>query len=71
MGPNTLIDTLIASLLITADWRFQPAPLFYTQGRQKDVVILSCVRSGDRGSIGFLSDARRLNVAITRVCPLP
>jgi len=39
------------------------------QGKQLDVIILSCVRatpSGGHGSIGFLSDTRRMNVAITR-----
>lgn len=38
------------------------------QGRQKDVVILSCVRasSGASSSVGFVADMRRMNVAITR-----
>ncbi|MDE2489976.1 MAG: AAA family ATPase [Elusimicrobia bacterium] len=36
------------------------------QGREKEAVILSLVRSNEAGSIGFLSDMRRLNVAITR-----
>jgi superfamily I DNA and/or RNA helicase len=36
------------------------------QGREKEVVILSFVRSNDKREIGFLSDTRRTNVALTR-----
>lgn len=36
------------------------------QGRESDVVIISLVRSNEEGRIGFLSDLRRMNVAMTR-----
>lgn len=36
------------------------------QGREKDMIIISLTRSNDKGEIGFLSDVRRMNVAMTR-----
>ena len=36
------------------------------QGQERDVIMISLVRSNDDGQIGFLRDLRRMNVAITR-----
>jgi superfamily I DNA and/or RNA helicase len=36
------------------------------QGREKEAVVLSLVRSNTEGEIGFLADVRRMNVAMTR-----
>ena len=36
------------------------------QGREKEAVIVDLVRSNDSGEIGFLSNTRRMNVALTR-----
>ena len=36
------------------------------QGQERDLILISLVRSNDSGQIGFLSDLRRMNVAMTR-----
>ncbi len=36
------------------------------QGREKEVIILSMVRSNEKKMIGFLIDEKRLNVSMTR-----
>ncbi|GBG66021.1 hypothetical protein CBR_g55000 [Chara braunii] len=36
------------------------------QGREKEAIVISMVRSNPEGEVGFLSDERRMNVAVTR-----
>ena len=36
------------------------------QGREKEAVVISLVRSNPQNEIGFLADRRRMNVALTR-----
>ena len=65
--PYDAQTTLIKSLL----WReslggVEVANIDAFQGRESDVVVLSCVRSNSFGQLGHVDENRRLNVALTR-----
>ena len=45
---------------------FRPFRVDGFQGQERDIIMISLVRSNDNGQIGFLSDLRRMNVAMTR-----
>lgn len=72
ISPYRMQVQLLRSM-IAGDGFFRPLRKLLTvntvdgfQGQERDVIVLSMVRSNESGDIGFLRDLRRMNVAMTR-----
>lgn len=64
IAPYAAQVRLLRSKLVDAEVEVDTVDGF--QGREKEAVIISLVRSNGNGEIGFLGDERRMNVALTR-----
>lgn len=66
IAPYSAQVTLLKHLIHNVFPQIEISTVDGFQGREKEVIILSLVRSNDKSEVGFLKDERRLNVAMTR-----
>ncbi len=64
ISPYSAQVRLLASLILAPEIEVDSVDGF--QGREKEVIMVSLVRSNVEGELGFLADTRRMNVAMTR-----
>jgi ATP-dependent RNA/DNA helicase IGHMBP2 len=64
--PYNLQMELIKTKLAAAYPQVEVKSVDGFQGREKEAIVLSLVRSNNSGQVGFLADQRRINVAVTR-----
>ena len=66
LSPYLAQLSLLRDALLPLHPQLEVGTIDSMQGRENDVVIISCVRSNAQREVGFLSESRRMNVAITR-----
>lgn len=65
-GQVTLLQRLLAQELRAKAGRLSVQTIDGFQGQERDIMVLSLTRSNPQGAVGFLSEHRRMNVAMTR-----
>lgn len=65
-GQATVLKDLLNEHVNRSECQIQVNTIDGFQGQEKDIIYVSLVRSNDTQNIGFLSDIRRMNVALTR-----
>jgi len=60
------LKSLFENSKLVSKYNIEISTIDSFQGREMDIIYISLVRSNDEGEIGFLSDVRRMNVAMTR-----
>ena len=62
----TLLEALLHSERIEAEGRLTIQTVDGFQGQERDIMVIGLTRSNETGTVGFLAEYRRMNVAMTR-----
>ena len=62
----TLLEDLLHSEVVAAKGRLTIQTVDGFQGQERDIMVIGLTRSNADGTVGFLAEHRRMNVAMTR-----